>query len=154
MTWDDALRAHVRRMAREDLDLRLGPPDEDGDWLVDSDGVPVVLALLPGDPVLLRAWTSAAQRVPRTAKVLREVNDANVALRVARLLWVDGMVVASAEVPAAALSPGVLAQLVGRVAGVARDVGPLLAVVHGGVVPWVEPPAEPVPSDEGGRQSQ
>ena len=138
----EVLGSHVVRSLRRDLGVRLGAPDDDGDWLVPHGQVPVYARLLEGDPPLVRVWSPAAHGLPGTARVLREVNDVNAGLVGARALLRGGTLLVAGELEVVSVEPGELGRLVERVATTSVRVGSLLAAVHGGQVPGPPAPEE------------
>lgn len=139
MTALEVLRSHVVRSLRRDLDLRLAAPDEDGDWTVPHDRLPVHVRLLEGDPALVRVWAAVAHGLPGTARVLREVNDVNAGLVGARTFLRAGTLFVAGELEVESVEPGELGRLVHRVGDVGARVGPLLVAVHGGRLPAEAP---------------
>lgn len=97
----------------------------------------------PVGPVLVRVFGHAAIDVPRTAALLRELDDVSSKARTPSVAWHEdesgagtGVVRVSAVLQAKALGPRTLQHAIGTVAVVSSDLGPALAAVYGGTTPY------------------
>lgn len=137
MSYDDALRHHVERSLRRDLDLGRLVADEDGDYAVAcSDAVVFVRPQLCDDPPVVRVWTMSAEGLKHTAALLREINELNSGFTGVRCFLHSGCVILSAEVEIESVLPGQLGRLVHSVGKQAAHIGDLVAAVHGGRRPF------------------
>lgn len=126
-------RSHVKELAREAFELDHVVVDEDGD-LPFPYGTAVFYATIIEGGQLLRVWSRAVAGLRITKPVLREMDQANNALRYARVssrqdaVWVEGCF------PVEALRTQDLAFLFHEVGSTADRLGSMLAAVHGGVI--------------------
>ena len=139
----EILMHHLCRSLHRDLEVPMSAlalaVDDDGDLCIPYHGRTLWATLLVEDSVTwARVWTVAATGLKRTAKLLREINEINVAIRACRALLTDGgQLIVAAEIICASLEPGELTQVgsgrvvrgAGRRAGAA---GPWSADVQGG----------------------
>lgn len=91
-------------------------------------------------PVMVRVTAHAAYDVVRAPELWAELNDIQLATLSASVAWCDGTVFVSQTLHPAGLNASTLAQAVRAVGGVADSIGPLLAGVFGGQLPY-EPDA-------------
>jgi len=136
---------HVRREVEGQLAELFGPSvvhrDEDGDYLLSADGVPVWARLEPTDGVTwLHVFAQVLSEVVDTTELLTELNQLNVASPVVKIVLVDAAVHVQGSLVAETLDPAEISTLYDRVRVVADDLGPALAVRFGGtpVVPVVD----------------
>lgn len=110
--------------------------DSDGDYPYRSGSAACYISVIPGHPTAVRATALAATGVKRTARLLTELNDITLHSRTAHVSWSRGAVV----VRRTDLYPGMdqrILEYSGRtVAGIANDIGALVATVYGGQVPF------------------
>lgn len=108
------------------------PVDDDGDLCIPYRGRTLWATLLVEDSATwARVWTVAATGLKRTAKLLREINEINVAIRACRALLDGGQLIVAAEIICESLEPGELTQIAGRVVSYAEQVGEPVQLVHG-----------------------
>ena len=133
MSYLEMARSHVKELAREAFDLTEVVVDRDGD-LPFPYGTAVLHISVVADGRLVRAWSRAVEGVAVTKPVLREVNDVNASLVLART-WVDGhAVMVEGCLPVEPLRARDLKALVHEVGRTADRLGTMLATVHGGQV--------------------
>lgn len=130
----DSVVEGLRAGFGDDFDESVGP---DGERMlaICVDGVPITLEVLENDLVVLRMRAIALQGVRGTRGLLRELNDLNLGLDLVRLALVGREVEVVSDV---ALDAGEIDVVIGalfRVAAVARDLAPIVHVVHGGALP-------------------
>jgi len=126
-------RSHVKELAREAFELSELVVDSDDD-LPFHHGSAVYYVSLVADGRLVRVWSRAVDGLAVTKPVLREVNDANAWLVLART-WVQGSaVMVEGCLPVEALRAGDLRSLCMEVGSTADRLGSMLAAVHGGQV--------------------
>lgn len=130
----EILLHHLCRSLHRDLVVPMSAlvVDDDGDMGIPYRGRTLWATLLVEDSVTwARVWTVAAIGLKRTAKLLREINEINVAVRGCRVLLTDGgQLIVAAEVICESLEPGELTQIAGRVVAYAEQVGELVQLVH------------------------
>ena len=126
-------RSHVKELAREAFELAEVVVDPDGD-LPFPFGTAVLYVSVVADGRLVRVWARAADGIAVTKPVLREVNDANAGLVLARA-WMHGdALMIEGCLPVETLRAEDLRALVSEVGRTADQLGAMLATVHGGKV--------------------
>jgi hypothetical protein len=129
----DMARSHVKELAREAFDLTEVVVDSDGD-LPFHNGTAVFYVSVVANGRLVRVWSRAVDGVAVTKPVLREVNDANAWLVLART-WVHGNgVMVEGCLPIETLRAEDLRALCAEVGTTADRLGSMLSAVHGGQV--------------------
>jgi len=124
-------RSHVMELVREAFELSEVVVDDDGD-LPFPCGTAMFYLSVVRHGRLVRAWSRAVSGIEPNKPVLREVNDANASLALARVyasgssIWVEGCL------PVEALTARDLGCLCVEVGTTADRVGSMLAAVHGG----------------------
>lgn len=88
MSYENMARSHIKELFREAFDLTEVVIDQDGD-LPFTSGAAVFYVSVVGGGGLIRVWSCAVHGLAVTKPVLREVNDANASLVLARS-WVQG----------------------------------------------------------------
>ncbi len=106
--------------------------DPMGDIPMSVDDVRMVVRLLGGPSPAIRVFSPVLCEVPAGPALLAAVNDANVRLRYARVLWVDDDVIVAAEVPGVHATPDLVAVLCAEVCGLAGIVREELGPRFGG----------------------
>lgn len=126
-------RSHVKELVREAFEVTEVVVDADGD-LPFTNGTAVFYVSVVGGGRLVRVWSAAVQGLAVTKPVLREVNDANAALVLARA-WVQGSgVMVEGCLPVETVRAEDLRALCAEVGATADRLGSMLAAVHGGQV--------------------
>lgn len=133
-------RSHVERLLEEawGLEGRVVRADDEQYYCEAGTAFAWVAVDDAHHPMSVRITAWAAMGVKPTAKVLRELNDVNHASRFGWVYWADGNVVCEAALPADAVTAANLAGLWGATVTRANEVGPMIAAVHGGHVPFDE----------------
>jgi hypothetical protein len=143
-TW---LRSHVERCLQEVWDLRRVRADSDGDYPFRWGTAACWVSIdTRSKPAMITVFAHAAFDVPRSGKMLREINDVNRASRLANVAWCEGLVVVKYSTLASGIDRKQFKHICAAVGSVADDIGTLLTSVHGGSTPF--PPVE-VASDGG-----
>lgn len=124
-------RSHVKELVRQGLGLTEVVEDCDGD-LPFRQGSAAWFISTREDGQRLRVWSRAVLGIKATAAVLREVNDANLSLEVARVVVRGQAVFVEGVLPVEDCSPERLELLCREVSMCADGLGQLLVAVHGG----------------------
>ena len=140
MSYEVALRHHIERRLRLDLEGDYMGPDEDGDYAHIHDGGPIVWVRpdFSAEPAGLRLSAVAALDVKRSAAMLGELNAWNDVLRYVRVTWSGGAVRVWGDLIIESIEPGELGRLVTLVGDHATRVGEVMSVMYGATVPWAE----------------
>jgi hypothetical protein len=130
------LTHHLQRMLHRDFEIPMEglqlDDDEDLCFVVEGWTCWASLLIEEGGATWARLWTVAARDLKRSARLLREVNEINTALRGCRVLLTDsGRLIVAAEVLAESIEPGELALVVGGITSCASSVGELVQLFHG-----------------------
>lgn len=141
------LRSHVERCLQDVWERPDLVTDGDGDYPYQWGTAACWVSIQPGSEPSVRVFAYAAVGLRRSAKLLAEVNDLNSRSRWARVFWVDGRVMVSAELHWTTLDRASLARTLECVGTVADDIGTLLATVYGGTT-WFAPALDAANSDE------
>jgi hypothetical protein len=126
-------RSHVKELVRDAFELDEVVVDHDGD-LPFPCGTAMFYVSVVRDGRLVRVWSRAVTGIALTKPVLRELNDANAELVLAKVhgdgchVWVEGCL------PVESLCSGDLGRLCYEVGTTADRLGSMLAAVHGGHV--------------------
>ena len=126
-------RSHVKELVREVFELDEVVVDCDGD-LPFPCGTAMYYASLTGRGRVLRVWSRAVAGITVNKPVLRELNEVNRGLVMARVwadsdsVWVEGCL------PVEVLRPRDVGALCHEVGSTADRLGSMLAAVHGGHV--------------------
>src|ERR1700733_12390027 len=105
-TWNIALRHHIARMLRTDLDEVLVEEPIPGWWRVELDDVVVSVRLDGCEQWLAPVRADAAHGFRISYRLLRELNDHNLHLYGLRTWWDEGDVSVGAECVVESLEPG------------------------------------------------
>jgi hypothetical protein len=133
VSYADMARSHVQQLAREAFSLQDVVVDEDGD-LPFPCGTAMLYVSVAREGRLVRVWSRAVHGLEVKKAVLREVNDTNAGLTLARV-WASGTAVwVEGWLPVETLRPEDLGRLCWEVGSTADRLGSMLAAVHGGVV--------------------
>jgi hypothetical protein len=133
LSYEDMARSHVKELARQAFELDEVVVDPDGD-LPFPCGTAMFYVSVVREGRLVRAWSRAVTGIDVKKSVLREVNEANSGLVLARVyaagssIWVEGCL------PVEPLRPDDLGRLCWEVGTTADRVGSMLSAVHGGHV--------------------
>ena len=137
LSYADMAQSHVRELAREAFQLDEVVVDEDGD-LPFPCGTAMFYVSVAREGRLVRVWSRAVAGIEVRKSVLREINEANASLTLARVsargtsVWVEGFL------PVEVLRPRDLGALCYEVGTTADKLGSMLAAVHGGHVAFPE----------------
>lgn len=126
-------RSHVKELVREAFELDEVVVDGDGD-LPFPCGTAMFYASVVRGGRLLRVWSRAVNGIQVNKPVLREVNEVNAGLVLARVyatetaVWVEGCL------PVDSVRARDVGMLCAEVGSTADKLGSMLAAVHGGFV--------------------
>ena len=133
------LRSHVERCLQDMWDEFRLDISEDGSYPFRSETAACWVKIDPlGEPATVHVTALAAVEVPRSGKLLREINELNQASRFTTIFWWDGAVMVKQAILAATLDADALGEVCDSVVSVADEIGVLIASVYGGGTPFVE----------------
>jgi hypothetical protein len=135
-------RSHVERMLQDVWDVCRVTADPDGDYPFRNGPAMGFVQLESKIPMMVRIWAIAATDVPRTAKLMYELNDVNVRSRNAWACWSNGSVTVEQALELKSLTRSSLREALDSVGKVANDIGGLVAAVYGGTTPFQPGDAE------------
>jgi len=125
-----------RKHAEDVLSRVFGPDvlhrDDDGDYPLTVNGVPVYARLVNDRPPALQVFACLLVGVDSSPELAEELNAHNASMRFVRLFWVDGQVLAESDLVASTLDPEELITAFERVRSVSEDLAPMLGAVIGG----------------------
>ncbi len=133
LSYEDMARSHVKELVREAFDLDEVVVDEDGD-LPFPCGTTMFYVSVVREGRFVRVWAPAVTGIEVRKAVLREVNEANTGLTLARVLALGGAVYVEGCLPVETLRVPELQALFHEVGSTADRLGSMLAAVHGGHV--------------------
>lgn len=131
------LRSHLERCLQDVWDVCRVSVDEDGDYLFRGTTCAGFVRIEAVKPPMVRVFAIAARDVPRSAKLLGELNDVNSRSRFSWASWTGGTVVVEQAIHVSALTRGSLRHALNAVTSTADDVGPMIAAVFGGETPLI-----------------
>ena len=132
-TW---IRSHVQICL---MDIRKNwriLADDDGDFPFRFKSAACYIRVEEDPPHLVRIFAVAASGVPRSSKLLTELNDVNSSSRTALAYWNNHTVFVEHTLHPTAVNAGSLAHSCQSVGTVAADIGGLAAAVYGGRTPF------------------
>lgn len=107
-------------------------PDDDGDYLMRSEGAPLY-ARVDGDRVpVVRVYSVLLNEIDGEPDLLAAINDVNTQLTFSRAFWANGAVMIEAEHLGLSLDPEDLVQAIRTVASASDHFGPQLAARFAG----------------------
>jgi hypothetical protein len=130
------IKSHVELLLQREWDLCRVTIDADGDFPFRAETAACWVSVSDGELPMVHVFAHAACGLKPTAKVLRELNDIQNRAFSARVSLSDGCVLVSQVLSPIGISQPVLAQALQAVAGVAQDIGPLLAAMFDGCTPF------------------
>ncbi len=113
--------------------------DSDGDVAVRQGTAACYVSCHDGGFPVVRVWAVAAFGLRPQGKLLREINDVNSRTQTAHVYFAGGLVYVEQTLHAYGVNEDTLAQAFMAVAGVANNIGSLMAMTFGGDTPF---PAE------------
>lgn len=129
------VRSHVERCLQEVFETSHLIQDDDGDYPF-ACGTSACFVRVAPDGHDVHVVAIAADNLRSSAKLLAEINDMNLNLRAARVQLAGPQMQIVQALPAIACTADTLRMALDGVTGVAGDVGPMVAAVFGGVVPF------------------
>lgn len=137
VTYVEMVRSHVERCLQDMWDKCRVEVDADGDYPFRyGTAACFVRVEESAGLVTVRVFAQAAHGVPRSMKVLTEINDVNRRTRTAHAYWDAGMVLVEQSVGASGVDRQTLDQACRSVGQVADDIGGMIAAVYGGQTPF------------------
>ena len=133
LSYEDMARSHVKELVREAFELDEVVVDGDGDLPFPHGTAMFYLSVIRGGR-LLRVWSLAVNDIRVGKRVLREINDVNAGLTLARVHATSSAVWVEACWPVDGLQARDVGFLCAEVGGTADRLGSMLAAVHGGLV--------------------
>jgi hypothetical protein len=130
------LRSHLERLLQAEWRVCQVTADADGDYAFRAGTAAGWVQLLDSGPLMVRVLAHAALDIPRSAKLLTELNDIQNRAMTATIRWCEGSVMVSQTLSAHGLNRKTLRQALQSVGGVADDIGLLLAGMYGGSTPF------------------
>jgi hypothetical protein len=130
------LRSHVERALQqswEQLELQV---DHDGDYPFRYGTAACWVSVVALPEPFVRVFAHAARDVPRSVKMLAELNELNGRSIRAKVSWGHGLVVADTALHWSEVTQGSLERALLSVANVADDSGAMIAAVYGGSTPF------------------
>lgn len=134
--------SYVEECLREIWKPRAPEPDSDGDYVFRRGTACGYVRSEAGPPRLVRVFAYAAIEVPRSAKLLTELNDIDGRCRAVSVSWHHGAVIVEHVILAKGVKPKTLHIACKSVGGVAEDIGAMIATVYGGRTPFAADDAE------------
>jgi hypothetical protein len=110
--------------------------DDDGDFPFRFQSAACYIRVEEDPPHLVRIFAVAASGVPRSSKLLTELNDVNSSSRTALAYWNNHTVLVEHTLHPTAVNAASLARSCQSVGTVAADIGELVAAVYGGRTPF------------------
>jgi hypothetical protein len=130
------LQSHLERLLQDEWHVREVSADADGDYAFRAGTAAGWVQLLDFGPLMMRVLAHATIDVPRSAKLLAELNDIQNRAMTATVRWCEGSVMVSQTLSAHGVNRKTLRQALQSVGGVADDIGVLLAGMYGGSTPY------------------
>jgi hypothetical protein len=135
------LRSHVEAALRELRHWSTPEPDADGDYPFRADTSACWVRIVGGPDPSVQVFGHAANDVPRSAKMLAEINELNRQSRWTKVFWINGCVISEATLHWTLVDAPSLDRVMGATCAVCDDIGPMIAAVFGG-----ETPLQPLPA--------
>jgi hypothetical protein len=139
------IRSHVERLLQNEWDACRVSVDEDGDWPFRNGTAACWVSVMDTEPIMVRVFAHAATGMRPSLKLLSELNDIQRRMLSATISMQGGVVLVSQTISPIGLTEPVLAQAMHSVAGVADDIGLLLAGMFNGATLY---PAEAPQSED------
>ena len=128
--------SHVEQLLEREWDVCRVVADEDGDFPFRHETAMCWVSVLDTEPLMVRVFAHAAHNVKPSAKLFRELNEIQTRCLSSSVRLQGNAVVVSQTISPVGLTQPVLAQAMKAVAGVAADIGPLLAAMFDGSTPF------------------
>jgi hypothetical protein len=133
LTYEDMARSHVKELVREAFELDEVVVDADGDLPFPCGTAMFYVSVITGGR-LLRVWSAAVSGIHVNKAVLRELNEANAGLRLAKVYARADAIYVEGCLPVESLCAPDVRALCFEVGTAADRIGSMLAAVHGGRV--------------------
>ena len=128
----EEFRRHVESMISEVFGPEVLTRDDDGDYQLKPDGVPVWARLGGDDPVMLRVFATVAADIAISPELLKEINELNTNLTFAKVNWERNIVTVSSDLVAETLDAEELYIAFSRVRQIASDMSDVIITMFGG----------------------
>jgi hypothetical protein len=132
---EEWFRAYVESLLREVWDGQ-AHADDDGDWPFRHGSAAGWVSVRPYPYLRVEVFAHAARDVKQSARLLRELNEANWYLVDGRVYWRAGFVVAETSIAAERVDCDSLVRACLHVGSTADDLGTLLAAMFDGQTPF------------------
>jgi len=130
------LRSHVERSLTELWSLSELETDCDEDYAFRSETAACWVSIVPGPDPAVRVFAHAAYDVPKSVRLLTELNELNQRSRWAKVSWFNGAVLVDCAIHWTQVDCDSLERALDAVTGVADDIGTMVATVYGGRTPF------------------
>lgn len=130
------LRSHVERALMQIWEKTELVTDSDDDYPFHSQTSACWVSVIEADVPSVRVFAHAAIGVPRSVKMLAEVNELCRRSRWTKVYWVHGIVVVDSALPWTLVNRQSLEMQMSSVCTIADDIGTMLAAVFGGETPF------------------
>jgi hypothetical protein len=127
----DSVRGQLEQLLRSGYRLDELVADDDGDYPFRVGDATMYVRLVDAAPPVVQVFAVVLRGVPVSAELLRELNDITAEVHHGRVFWVDGQVLAEAEIVASDLSFDELGAACRAVADILEDLRPLLLARFG-----------------------
>jgi hypothetical protein len=129
------VRSHVERCLQEVFETCHVLQDDDGDYPFVC-GTSACFVRVAHDGHDVHVVAIAADKLRSSCKLLTEINEINLSLRAARVQLAVRQLQVVQALPAIACTPDTLRLALDGVRSIAGDIGPMIAAVFDGVVPF------------------
>ncbi len=126
------IRPKVERIINEALESLGATPDHNGEYHLSRQGVLVRGRIMTDAPASLRVFAVSIDGVDTSPELLRELNDLNASLGLARLFHANNQIRVEVDLLVDSLSADTLTAAIAQVRAVVERATPMLAVVFGG----------------------
>jgi hypothetical protein len=130
------LRSHVERSLQRIWETEDLVMDPDEDYPFRAGTAACWVSMTGDDDPAIRVFGHAAHDVPKSARMLGEINELNVRAKWAKVTWLDGVVLVDCGLYWTEVNEDSLTRAMSAVCGVANDIGVMLATVFGGDTPF------------------
>jgi len=136
------LRSHVESGLRAIWLKTELETDEDDDYPFRTTTSACWVRIIEGDHPMVLVFGHAACGVPKSAKLMTELNDINRRVLWGRAYWVNGAVIVETTLHWTAVDLGNFERALRSTAAMCDDIGPMVAAVFGGTTP-LQPEHDP-----------
>lgn len=150
------VRGRVEQLLKQTLGAQELVADEFGNWPVRFGSAVYYVRVMepPQLPPVVQVFSPVIGDVPKSAQLLDAVNAINAQISFGRVAWVNGVVVASAELLAQSLDLAELQACCGTIAQVADAYDDALQAQFGGTKAFPDQPQQTGPHQQGPQAQQ